>query len=75
MVGDCAQQEENGTYEVVINNNTVVEELNRRLALINGRLPQIAKKRGSVSVYLVSPASYEALCGDLGVPVKRYGDE
>jgi hypothetical protein len=75
VVGSCAQQEENETYEVVINNNTVVEELNRRLALINGRLPQISKKRGSVSVYLVSPASYEALCGDLGVPVKRYGDE
>ncbi|HET7231838.1 MAG TPA: hypothetical protein VFJ16_17635 [Longimicrobium sp.] len=75
VIANCAQQEENGVYEVVINNTTVVEELNRRLAAINGRLPQIAKKRGTVSVYYASPASYEALCASLGVPVKHYDDE
>jgi hypothetical protein len=74
-VEGCRQQEEDGLYEVVINNSTVVEELNRRLAAIDGRLPQVAKKRRSVSVYQASAASYEALCADLGVPVRRYGDE
>jgi hypothetical protein len=75
VIENCAQQQADGLYEVVINNTTVVEELNRRLASINGRLPQIAKKRGTVSVYQASPASYEALCGNLGVAVKHYGDE
>jgi hypothetical protein len=75
VVESCAQEEENGLYEVVINNSTIVEELNRKLANLDGRLPQVAKKRKSVSVYQLSPASYEALCGDLGVEVKHYGDE
>lgn len=74
-VQDCVQQGENGTYEVVIKNSTVVEELNRRLTAINGRLTQIGKKRGSVSVYQATASSYEALCADLGVPVRRHGDE
>ena len=75
VIGSCEQKEEDGGYEVVINNSTVVEELNRRLAAINGRLPQIGKKRGTVSVFQASPASYEALCADLSVPVKHFGDE
>ena len=74
-VGRCEQQGENGGYEVVINNNTVVEELNRMLATIDGRLPRITKKRGSVSVYQVDIASYEALCSHLELPIRRFGDE
>jgi hypothetical protein len=75
VVQGCNQKEENGIYEVVINNSTVVEELNRRLGSIDGRLPQITKKRGTVSVYQASPASYEALCVNLGVEVTHHGDE
>ena len=74
-VEKCEQQGANGGYEAVINNATVVEELNRRLGAIDGRLPKIVKKRGSVSVYQVSIESYEELCADLELPVRRQGDE
>jgi hypothetical protein len=74
-VSNCDQQGENDTYEVVINNTTVVEELNRLLGSIDGRLPGIRKKRGSVSVYQVNVSSYEELCNHLGLPIRRYGDE
>jgi hypothetical protein len=74
-VVNCEQQGEDGGYEVVINNNTVVEELNRLLGTINGRLPRITKKRGSVSVYQVDISSYEELCSHLELPVRRHGDE
>jgi hypothetical protein len=75
VLENCAQQAENGEYQVVIKNTTIVEELNSRLAAIDGRLPKIDKKRGTVSVFVASPAAYEALCGSLGVTVRRFGDE
>jgi hypothetical protein len=74
-VSNCVQRGENEAYDVVINNSTVVEELNRHLASIDGRLPRIAKKRGSISVYQVSIQSYEELCSDLSLPINRFEDE
>jgi hypothetical protein len=59
-----AQRDENdpdGAYEVIVNSLNVVEELNRQLVLIDGSLKLIAKKRGSVSTYEISPSSYERL--------------
>lgn len=59
---DSAQQEgDTGPYEVTINSQNVVEELNRALASIDGTLQQIKKKRGSVSTFEISPAAYARL--------------
>jgi len=69
------QKQEDGLYEAVIHNSTIVDELNRRLAQLDGRLTSVARKRSSVSVYQATVSTYEALCADLGVQVKRYGDE
>lgn len=74
-VGKCEQRGEDAGYDVVINNSTVVEELNRMLAAIDGRLPRITRKRGTVSVYQADIASYEALCDHLELPIRRFGDE
>jgi hypothetical protein len=74
-VSNCEQRSQDSGYEVVINNNTVVEELNRLLGSIDGRLPGIRKKRGSVSVYRVDVASYEELCNRLELPITRFADE
>lgn len=52
---------EEGPFEVIVNSLNVVEELNRLLASIDGALQPIAKKRGSVSTYEISPTSYERL--------------
>ncbi|MGP9809009.1 hypothetical protein ACT3TQ_13230 [Halomonas sp. AOP12-C2-37] len=48
-------------YSVVINSKTVVDELNRKLAELDGTLPSVKKKSGSVSTYEIAPSAYENL--------------
>lgn len=54
-------------YTIDVRNKSVVSELNQLLGNIDGNLPQITQKRGTYSKYLVSVASYRALCDKLGV--------
>lgn len=54
-------------YSVVINSQSVVDELNKELADIDGNLSSIAKKKSSVSTYEIKPSSYNRLCTRLGV--------
>lgn len=69
VVETAQQNSEHSPYTVTVNSLNVVEELNRLLASIDGTLQQIAKKRGSVSTYEISPASYmrlrELILGDV----------
>lgn len=59
---DAAKQEEaDGNWEVIINNQNMVDELNRLLASIDGSLQPIGKRRGSVATFEISPTSYERL--------------
>lgn len=52
----------NGPYLVTMNSVNVIEELNKKLASIDGTLASISKKRGSVSTYEITKSSYEQLC-------------
>jgi len=61
IIQTAHQEEADGPHEVIVNSVNVVEELNRLLASIDGALQPIAKKRGSVSTYEISPTSYERL--------------
>ena len=54
-------------YTVVINSQNVIDELNKALADIDGSLSPVAKKKGSVSTYEISPSSYNRLCVKFGV--------
>lgn len=54
-------------YSVVINNQNVVDELNKELAEIDGNLASVAKRRGSVSTYEIAASSYSKLCAHVGV--------
>jgi hypothetical protein len=59
---DAAQQSEaDGPWEVIINSQNMVDELNRLLASIDGSLQPIVKRRGSVSTYEISPESHQRL--------------
>jgi uncharacterized protein YbjQ (UPF0145 family) len=59
---DAAKQDEaDGNWGVIVNNQNIVDELNRLLASIDGSLQPMAKRRGSVSTYEISPSSYERL--------------
>ena len=54
-------------YTIDVRNKSIVSELNQLLGNIDGNLPQITQKRGTYSKYIVSVASYRALCDNLGV--------
>lgn len=54
-------------YSVIINSQNVIDELNKMLAEIDGSLASVAKRRGSVSTYDITPSSYNNLCARLGV--------
>lgn len=65
-------QEAAGPYNITLNSVNVIEELNKKLAAIDGTLASITKKRGSVSTYEVTKSSYEALCHSLQIqPVQH----
>ena len=55
-------------YIVAITSRNVVDALNTILAERDGSLQTISKKHGSISEYVISPASHEALCQRLGIP-------
>lgn len=57
----ASRESEEEDYLVVINSYNIVNELNRRLAEIDGGLDQVSKKKGSVSTYEIRPASYDRL--------------
>lgn len=54
-------------FTVVINNQNVIDELNKALADIDGSLSPVVKKKGSVSTYEITPSSYNRLCEKFGV--------
>ncbi|MDD2019523.1 hypothetical protein [Pseudomonas putida] len=54
-------------YTVVINSQNIIDELNKALADIDGSLSPVAKRKGSVSTYEISPSSYNRLCAKFNV--------
>jgi len=64
------RQDNSQPYTVVINSHTVVDELNKALAEIDGNLSPVTKKKGSVSTYEISPSSYNRLCTKFSVPLR-----
>ena len=51
-----------GTHDITVNNKMMVDELNRTLAILDGRLPEISRKRGTVATYEIQPSAYQRLC-------------
>lgn len=58
---------EGSDFEASIQNESLVDGLNRTLAERNGALPQVAKKRGTVSTYQIKESSYLVLRDVLGL--------
>ena len=59
---DEAQSLEDGDdYEVVVHAQSLIDGLNRTLAEKNGALPAIARKKGTVSTYVIRPSSCDEL--------------
>lgn len=66
-LGAANRQNNTQDYTVVINSHNVIDELNKALADIDGSLSPVAKKKGSISTYEISPSSYNRLCAKFGV--------
>lgn len=49
------------TWSITIDSENVVEALNRRLASIDGTLPQVTKARNTITTYEIPNSSYDAL--------------
>lgn len=54
-------------YGVVIKSQNIVDELNKALAEIDGNLPPVTKRKGSVSNYEIQPSSHNKLCEKFGI--------
>lgn len=61
-----------GPFNITLNSVNVIEELNKKLASIDGTLASVTKKRGSVSTYEVTKSSYEELCRSLKIQPVQY---
>jgi hypothetical protein len=67
----ATQLEGSQNFTVVINNQNVVNELNKALADIDGGLPPVVRKKGSISTYEIFPSSYTELCAKFGDTPQR----
>jgi hypothetical protein len=52
---------------VTINSENIIAEFNKVLASVDGSLPQIVKKAGTVSTYHMKESSYQSLCKRFGL--------
>ena len=59
-------------WKVVISSEALVEAMNRQLGLLDGTLPQISKRPGTVSSYHIQPSAYGRLCEHLGIDPKAH---
>lgn len=55
------EEETGGDQYIVVDSDNMVGEFNRRIQAIDGRLPQVKKKRGTASTYVIRASAYEAL--------------
>jgi hypothetical protein len=59
---------DNSGVLVTIDNESMIDALNRRIRSIRGTLPPIAKRKNTVSQYVVPQSSLEELRTVFGIP-------
>jgi hypothetical protein len=57
---------EGDDFLVTLNSENVVEALNRLLGKLDGTLPSVSKKSGTVATYVVRASAYHRLCESCG---------
>jgi hypothetical protein len=57
----ATQAEDGADYEFTVNNENVIEAMNRALASLPGTWPQVTRKTGTVSTYVIRPSSHDRL--------------
>ena len=54
-------------YFVTVDNENIIDALNRLLLSIDGTLPPIARRKNTVSTFVVKPSAHERLSKKLGL--------
>jgi len=58
---DAKQANDEADFEFTVNNESVVEAMNRALASLSGSWPPVVRKQGTVSTYVIKPSSHDEL--------------
>lgn len=58
---DAEHDAETDTWSITVDSENVIDALNRRLASIDGTLPQIVRSRNTITTYEVKNSAYEKL--------------
>jgi hypothetical protein len=61
LVRGASEQEDSDEYDLVVDSDNLVDELNRRIQAIDGTLPAISKRRGTASTYVLKPSAHTKL--------------
>ncbi len=69
---ECAipSRGDSGDYNITVDNENIINSLNRELLSIDGTLPPISRKRNTVSTYILKPASRDHLFRHFGIKVE-----
>jgi hypothetical protein len=66
-ISSAKQESPMGPWSVTVDSENIIEALNRELVSIDGTLPPVSKKRGSVITYEIMNSSYEKLGKKLSI--------
>jgi len=61
IINSASQADETADFEFTVNNESVIEAMNRALASLPGTWPQVIKKPVTVSTYVIKPSSRNEL--------------
>ncbi len=61
VLGTAVHDVDDDTYQIAVNNQTIIDLLNSTLADIDGNLSPVSKVRGTVAGFTMSKASFDAL--------------
>lgn len=61
VLGSANQNAESKVWSITVDSENVIEALNRKLAGIDGTLPQVTRARNTITTYEIANSSYEKL--------------
>jgi len=67
VLNNSVESADSEEYLITVDNENIIDALNRVLASIDGTLPPISSKRNTVSTYRIKPSSYERLLVKFGI--------
>lgn len=64
VLDSASQDEETKTWTITVDSENVVSALNRRLAAIDGTLPQVVRAKNMITTYEIANSAYQRLVNE-----------